>query len=97
MCCARRRPAGEPGGSPSPRRWSRSARRALRAPSARPALDTNVEFYTALLLEPLGSPRGPVHPVFAVGRVAGWVAHALEQETCGRIIRPQSNYVGPRP
>ena len=62
-------------------------------------LDTNVEYYTALLLEALRDPaRGlPPAPWFAVGRVAGWSAHVFEQEKGGRIIRPQSNYVGSRP
>jgi citrate synthase len=35
--------------------------------------------------------------VFAVGRVSGWIAHAREQVADGRLIRPQSRYVGPRP
>jgi len=60
-------------------------------------LDTNVEFYTALLLEALGISRDGFTPLFAAGRTAGWVAHALEQERTGRIIRPQSRYVGPWP
>jgi len=60
-------------------------------------LDTNVEFYTAILLDSLGVPREGFTPLFAAGRTAGWVAHALEQERAGRIIRPQSRYVGPWP
>jgi citrate synthase len=60
-------------------------------------LDTNVEFYTALLLEALAIPRTAFTAVFAVGRIAGWVAHALEQARDGRLIRPLSRYVGPRP
>jgi citrate synthase len=60
-------------------------------------LDTNVEFYTALLLEALRIPRAGFTPVFAAGRTAGWAAHAIEQERAGRIIRPQSRYVGPWP
>jgi citrate synthase len=60
-------------------------------------LDTNVEFYTAILLDAVGLPRSLFTPVFAAGRVVGWVAHALEQERDGRIIRPQSRYVGPSP
>jgi citrate synthase len=60
-------------------------------------LDTNVEFYTALLLEALGIPRAGFTPIFGAGRSAGWVAHAVEQATTGRIIRPQSRYVGPWP
>jgi citrate synthase len=58
-------------------------------------LDTNVEFYTALLLEALGLPREAFTPTFAIGRVLGWTAHVLEQERGGRIIRPASRYVGP--
>ena len=61
------------------------------------ALDTNVEFYTALLLEALGFPREAFTAVFAMGRVAGWVAHAKEQALEGRLIRPMSVYVGPVP
>ena len=60
-------------------------------------LDTNVEYYTALLLEALEIPRSAFTALFAVGRTAGWCAHVFEQEKGGRIIRPQSNYVGPRP
>jgi citrate synthase len=60
-------------------------------------LDTNVEYYTALLLEALDIPREAFTALFAVGRVAGWSAHVFEQEKGGRIIRPQSNYVGARP
>ena len=60
------------------------------------ALDTNVEFYTALLLEALGFPREAFTAVFAMGRVGGWIAHAREQAETGRLIRPMSVYVGPR-
>jgi citrate synthase len=56
-----------------------------------------VEYYTALLLEALEIPRDAFTALFAVGRTAGWCAHVFEQVKGGRIIRPQSNYVGPRP
>ena len=59
-------------------------------------LDTNVEFYTALLLEALAIPRDAFTAIFAVGRVACWVAHALEQARDGRLIRPLSRYIGPK-
>jgi citrate synthase len=59
-------------------------------------LDTNVEFYTALLLDALGFPRDAFTGVFAMGRVGGWIAHAREQALTGRLIRPRSVYVGPR-
>jgi citrate synthase len=58
-------------------------------------LQTNVEFYTALLLHGLGLPTGLFTPTFAVGRVAGWTAHCFEQRELDRLIRPQSEYVGP--
>src|SRR5947207_15316860 len=59
-------------------------------------LKTNVEFYTALLLQSLGlAPRSFV-AMFACGRVAGWCAHVIEQHAEDHLIRPQSEYVGPR-
>jgi citrate synthase len=58
-------------------------------------LDTNVEFYTALLLHGLGIPKELFTPTFAIGRVLGWTAHCLEQLRDGRLIRPQSEYIGP--
>jgi citrate synthase len=57
-------------------------------------LQTNVEFYTALLLHGLGLPVELFTPTFAVSRVAGWVGHAREQAATGRLIRPASEYVG---
>lgn len=57
-------------------------------------LQTNVEFYTALLLHGLGFPTDLFTPTFAIGRVAGWIAHGFEQQRLDRIIRPQSLYVG---
>ncbi|MGO4666686.1 citrate synthase/methylcitrate synthase [Bosea sp. 2RAB26] len=61
------------------------------------ALQTNVEFYTALLLEALAFPPDSFTCVFAMGRTIGWIAHAQEQVARGRLIRPQSTYVGPAP
>ncbi|MFT4185100.1 MAG: citrate synthase/methylcitrate synthase [Rhizobium sp.] len=60
-------------------------------------LDVNVEYYTALLLDALGFPRNAFTGVFAIGRTVGWIAHAREQILDGRLIRPQSRYVGPLP
>jgi citrate synthase len=55
---------------------------------------TNVEFYTALLLHGLGLPSTWFTATFALGRVAGWLAHVAEQRARGRLIRPESLYVG---
>ena len=54
-----------------------------------------MEFYTALLLHGLGLEVPLFTPTFAISRVSGWIAHALEQQRANRIIRPQSEYVGP--
>jgi citrate synthase len=59
------------------------------------ALRTNVEFYTAVLLDALGIDRRLFSATFAVGRVVGWLAHVEEQRRTGRLIRPASKYVGP--
>jgi citrate synthase len=57
----------------------------------------NVEINAALLLDAVGLPREAFTPVFAVARSAGWLAHAMEQQREGRLVRPSSAYVGPRP
>jgi citrate synthase len=57
-------------------------------------LQTNVEFYTALLLHGLGLPTALFTPTFALGRAAGWIAHCFEQQSLDRLIRPQSVYIG---
>jgi citrate synthase len=72
-----------------------TALRLLRERKPDRRLDTNVEFYTALLLHGLGLPSELFTATFAVGRVLGWAAHCLEQLREGRLIRPQSDYIGP--
>jgi len=59
-------------------------------------LQTNVEFYTALLLHGVGLDPDLFAPTFASGRLAGWIGHCLEQQSNNRLIRPQSVYVGER-
>ena len=58
---------------------------------------TNVEFYSAGVLQAIGLPKEYFPPTFAVSRVAGWSAHVLEQGAHNRLIRPQSEYIGPEP
>lgn len=60
-------------------------------------LRANAELYTAVLLSELGIPSDLFTTVFAVSRVAGWVAHGLEQQAVDRLVRPASQYVGPPP
>jgi citrate synthase len=72
-------------------------RAALKRKNPDRPLDTNVEFFTAILLDALKIPRQAFTPIFAVARVAGWTAHAREQQRVGRLIRPSSAYIGPMP
>ncbi len=58
-------------------------------------LYTNVEFYSAALLSYVGLPGDLFTPAFAMGRVAGWTAHILEQVGDNRLIRPDAEYTGP--
>ncbi|TMQ74283.1 MAG: citrate synthase/methylcitrate synthase [Candidatus Eisenbacteria bacterium] len=59
-------------------------------------LRTNVEFYTALVLQSLGLHPASFVALFACGRVAGWCAHVIEQHAEDHLIRPQSEYIGPK-
>jgi citrate synthase len=72
-------------------------RQALRKKNPERPIETNVEFFTAILLDALKIPRQAFTPIFAVARAAGWTAHALEQRRTGRLIRPSSSYVGRMP
>jgi len=54
----------------------------------------NVDYYSGIIYEVLGIPRDLFTPIFAVARVAGWLAHWLEQIQNNRIYRPEQVYVG---
>ena len=60
-------------------------------------LDTNVEYYTVLVLDGVGLPRELFTPAFAMGRDFGWCAHIKEQVAGGRLIRLSSRYTGTLP
>jgi citrate synthase len=60
-------------------------------------LATNVEFWSAVVLDYAGVPPELFTPMFACARVAGWSAHILEQKREGKLIRPTAAYVGPGP
>ncbi len=68
---------------------------ALRAAKPGARLYTNVEYYSAVVLEAVGLPRSLFTPTFAVARTVGWTAHAIEQSNDNRLIRPDVDYVGP--
>ena len=57
----------------------------------------NVDFYSGLVYRKLGIPRDLFTPVFAIARVAGWLAHWREQLGANRIFRPSQIYSGSQP
>jgi len=86
------------GGDPRLQSDARTVERAIlevlrsRKPGRR--IETNVEFYTALLLHGVGLDPELFTPTFAVSRVGGWTAHVLEQIADDTLMRPTSAYVG---
>lgn len=57
----------------------------------------NIDYALSLLTTACGLPKDAPFILFAVGRCAGWLAHALEQVQANRLIRPRANYTGPAP
>jgi citrate synthase len=60
-------------------------------------LATNVEYYSAVVLDAAEIPPPLAPAMFACSRVAGWSAHILEQKRTGRLFRPSARYIGPAP
>jgi citrate synthase len=85
--------AGEAAGEPI---WYEISREVERVVMAEKGLRPNVDFYTGSLLHYLGLPTDLFTPMFAAARASGWTAHVREQYADNRIIRPDSEYVGPR-
>jgi citrate synthase len=75
----------------------RAALAELRARKPDRVLATNVEFWSAVLLDLADVPAPLFTSLFACARMAGWSAHVLEQKREGRLIRPTARYVGPPP
>jgi citrate synthase len=73
------------------------AERVYDAMRARTSLPVNVDFFSAVVYDALGIPPDLCTSIFAIGRVAGWCAHALEQYADNRLIRPRADYFGPAP
>jgi citrate synthase len=73
------------------------ALRALQEAYPDRVLATNVEYYSALVLDVAEIPPALAPAMFACSRVAGWSAHILEQKQTGRLFRPADRYVGPAP
>ena len=60
-------------------------------------LHCNIDLALAALRRVAGLPAGSAQVLFALGRTAGWIAHAIEQYDTGKLIRPRASYVGPAP
>jgi citrate synthase len=84
---------GEKAGNP---RWFEMSQRIEQTVKAEKALNPNVDFYSASTYYTLGVPIDLFTPIFAVSRVSGWTAHCLEQYANNRLIRPRTEYIGPR-
>jgi citrate synthase len=61
------------------------------------AIETNVEFWAAVILDFAGVPARMMPAMFTCGRTAGWCAHIMEQKRLGKLVRPSAIYVGPAP
>src|ERR671935_99956 len=81
--------AGEP-------KWHDIAERVEKVVMEEKGLYPNVDFYAATVYHYLGVPTDLMTPIFALARMAGWTAHVREQYADNRLIRPESEYIGPR-
>jgi citrate synthase len=72
-----------------------AALKVLREKSPDRQLETNVEYWAAVVLDVAEIPADLTPAMFGCARVAGWSAHILEQKRTGRLIRPGARYVGP--
>lgn len=77
-------------------KWCSLALRIMDLVEEEKGIYPNVDFFTAPLLYTLGIPLDMFTPIFAISRIAGWVAHVMEQYEDNRLIRPKARYVGPQ-
>jgi citrate synthase len=77
-------------------RWHDLSERIEKVVQERKGLYPNVDFYAASVYHTLGIPTDLMTCVFAASRVVGWSAHVREQLADNRLIRPESEYIGPR-
>jgi citrate synthase len=77
-------------------RWYDLSERIEKVMQERKGLFPNVDFYAASVYHTLGIPTDLMTCVFAASRVSGWTAHVREQLADNRLIRPESEYIGPR-
>ena len=78
-------------------RWSRPPSTELRERRPDRPIETNVEFWAAIVLDFAEVPSHMFTSMFTCARTAGWCAHILEQKNTGRLVRPSARYIGPDP
>jgi citrate synthase len=74
-----------------------AALKLLRERSPDRAIETNVEFWAAVILDFAEVPTHMMGSLFSCARTGGWSAHILEQKRTGRLVRPSARYIGPDP
>ena len=84
---------GEKSGQPQ---WFEMSQRIEQLVRGEKKLYPNVDFYSASMFYSMGIPVDLYTPIFAVSRISGWTAHVLEQYANNRLIRPRTEYIGPR-
>jgi citrate synthase len=84
---------GETSGQPQ---WFELSQRIEQVVRTEKKLYPNVDFYSASVFYSMGIPVDLYTPIFAVSRVSGWTAHVLEQYANNRLIRPRTDYIGPK-
>ncbi len=84
---------GEKAGQPQ---WFEMSQRIEQVVKDEKKLNPNVDFYSASMFYSLGIPVDLYTPIFAVSRISGWTAHVLEQYANNRLIRPRTDYIGPK-
>jgi citrate synthase len=91
-----RRLSGELGERTGETKYHEIAERVEKVVMESKGIYPNVDFYAATVYRYLGVPTDLMTPTFALARMAGWTAHVREQYADNRLIRPESEYVGPR-
>jgi citrate synthase len=91
-----RRMSNELGAKSGNTRWFEMSQRIEALVKGEKKLNPNVDFYSASTYYTLGIPIDLFTPIFAVSRVSGWTAHCLEQYANNRLIRPRTEYIGPK-
>ena len=76
-------------------KWFEMSEKLEQAMKAKKGLDMNVDFFSASTYHYMGIDKDLFTCIFAMSRMAGWVAHVLEQQSNNRLIRPRANWVGP--